>query len=476
MAFKCRKKLVGNSDVKALEERSNIRSRGNKFLIPEVVMGPCNLLDLKLKTCKSGRVPNHIGNASLRLRILSPFPNAKPVWRFPERLLHCISKTLRSSLMLPKDRGIAPFKLFLAKSRTSNDLKKEAILVQDGSDMGLQGKEKISEKMTDEEFDSLDKKARSSIILNLSNDVLREVASEITAKGIWENLKSLYMKRTAENRLYLKQKLYTIRMDENTSLLSHLDAFDSILMDLSNIDVKVEEEDHAILLICSLPHSFKNFRDTILYGKENISYRKIKSMLKSKDQIDRDITGEGSGNQAFSLFVRSKSNEKSRFSNPVCYYYHKKGHIKFNCPKLQNKGKVKKNEHGDSDTAEASVAADEIEGAIFLVTENISCSNNKWILDSACSFHMCPSKDLFSIYDPVEGGVVLVGNNVACKIVGTSTVRIKMHDGIVRTLRNVRCVPELKKNLIFLGTLESFGCKYIGEGGVLESLEVVLWL
>ncbi|PHT67900.1 hypothetical protein T459_27387 [Capsicum annuum] len=81
---------------------------------------------------------------------------------------------------------------------------------------------------------------------------------------------------------------------------------------------------------------------------------------------------------------------------------------------------------------------------------------------------MCPNKDLFSTYDPVEGRVVLLGNNVACKIVGTGTVRIKMHDGIVRTLRNIRCVPELKKNLISLGTIESFGCKYTGEGGVLE--------
>ncbi|KAM3338113.1 putative protein isoform X1 [Capsicum galapagoense] len=347
-------------------------------------------------------------------------------------------------------------------------LKIEVILIHDGSDMALQGKEKISEKMTDEEFDSLDKKARSSIILNLSDDVLREVASETTAKGMREKLKSLYMKRTVENRLYLKQKLYTIRMDENTSILSHLDAFDSILMDLSNIDVKVEEEDQVVLLIYSLPHSFKNFKDTILYGKETISYRKIKSMLKSKDQIDRDITEEGSGNQVSDLFVRSRSNEKSRFSNLVYYYCHKKGHIKFNCPKLQNKGKVKKNEHGDSDTVEASVAADEIEGAIFLVTENIFCSNNEWILYSACSFHMCPNKDLFSIYDLVEGGVVLVGNNVACKIVGTGTVRIKIHDGIVKTLINVRCVPELKKNLISLGTLESLGCKYTGEGGVLE--------
>ncbi|KAM3397845.1 hypothetical protein P3S68_001359 [Capsicum galapagoense] len=309
-------------------------------------------------------------------------------------------------------------------------LKMEAILVQDGSDMALQGKEKISEKMTDEEFDSLDKKARSSIILNLSDDVLRKVASKITVKGMWKKLKSLYMKRTIENRLYLKQKLYTIHMDENTSLLLHFDVFDSILMDLSNIDVKVEEEDQAILLLCSLPHSLKIRRPIYLSGV---------NLMKSLDLVIQCVI----------TII-------------------KKGHIKFNCPKLKNKEKVKKNEYGDSDTAEVSVAADEIERAIFLVTENISCSNNEWILDSACSFHMCPNKDLFSTYDPVEGGVVLVDNNVACKIVGTDTFRIKMHDGIVRTLRNFRCVPELKKNLISLGTLKFFGCKYTGEGGVLE--------
>ncbi|KAF3671488.1 hypothetical protein FXO37_08023 [Capsicum annuum] len=144
------------------------------------------------------------------------------------------------------------------------------------------------------------------------------------------------------------------------------------------------------------------------------------------------------------------------------------GHIRFDCPKLQNKGKVKKNEHEDSDTTEVTIAAEKIEGAIFLVTENISCSNYEWILDSACSFHMCPNKDLLTTYDLVEGGFVLVGNNVACKIIGKGTVRIKMQDGIVKTLINVRCVPELKKNLIYLGTLESLRCKCTGKCVVLE--------
>ena len=43
-----------------------------------------------------------------------------------------------------------------------------------------------------------------------------------------------------------------------------------------------------------------------------------------------------------------------------------------------------------------------------------------------------------------------------------------MHDGIVRTLSNVRHVPDLRKNLISLGTLDSNGYKFSVEGGVLR--------
>ena len=66
--------------------------------------------------------------------------------------------------------------------------------------------------MTDEEFAVIDKKEKSGIILILSNEVLHEVSEETTTKGMWEKLKTLYMKSTVENRLYLKQKLYTFRM------------------------------------------------------------------------------------------------------------------------------------------------------------------------------------------------------------------------------------------------------------------------
>src|ERR1044072_9168661 len=81
---------------------------------------------------------------------------------------------------------------------------------------------------------------------------------------------------------------------------------------------------------------------------------------------------------------------------------------------------------------------------------------------------MCPNKDWFSTYQPFDGGKVLLGNNAPCKVAGVGTIRIKMFDGIVRTLTDVRHVPELKKNLISLGTLDSKGYSFRGEGGAIR--------
>ena len=97
-----------------------------------------------------------------------------------------------------------------------------------------------------------------------------------------------------------------------------------------------------------------------------------------------------------------------------------------------------------------------------------SCPKHQWLLDSGCSYHMTPYRDWFSSYDSIEGGVILLGNNVSCKVFGIGSVKIKMHDGIIRTLTNVWHVPDLKRNLISLSALDSFGYSFSGQSGVLK--------
>src|SRR3954467_10377517 len=72
-------------------------------------------------------------------------------------------------------------------------------------------------------------------------------------------------------------------MVEGTPLKQHLDVFNSIIMDLGNIDIKVESEDQALIVLSSLQASYKSFVDTLLYGKDTISLDDVSNALKSKE-------------------------------------------------------------------------------------------------------------------------------------------------------------------------------------------------
>lgn len=77
----------------------------------------------------------------------------------------------------------------------------------------------------------------------------------------------------------------------------------------------------------------------------------------------------------------------------------------------------------------------------------------QWVINSGCSFHLCPDRNLFYKYKAMDGGRVLIRNNNVCKIVGIGYVKVKMFDGIIIAIHEVRHAPRLKRNLIYLGML-----------------------
>lgn len=68
---------------------------------------------------------------------------------------------------------------------------------------------------------------------------------------------------------------------------------------------------------------------------------------------------------------------------------------------------------------------------------------------------MCSNQDLFSSYETITGGFVMTGSNEPCGIFGIGKVKIKILNGTVRTLGQVRHVPGINKNMISLSTLDS---------------------
>ena len=156
-------------------------------------------------------------------------------------------KTQSARLEIEKFNGKNNFEIWKVKMHD--------LLVQHGVANALLGKSKQPYNITDNEWAEMDERAISAIRLCLADDVLLNIVSETTAAGLWTKLEKLYMTKSLTNRILLKRQLYSLRMKEGTSIADHLNAFNTVLVQLQSIEVKIQSEDKAITLLCSLLES-----------------------------------------------------------------------------------------------------------------------------------------------------------------------------------------------------------------------------
>nr|CAD41912.2 OSJNBa0033G05.13 [Oryza sativa Japonica Group] len=369
-------------------------------------------------------------------------------------------------------------------------VKMRAVLAQQELDDALSGFDKRTQDWSNDEK-KRDRKAMSYIHLHLSNNILQEVLKEETAAGLWLKLEQICMTKDLTSKMHLKQKLFLHKLQDDGSVMDHLSAFKEIVADLESMEVKYDEKDLALILLCSLPSSYANFRDTILYSRDTLTLKEVYDALHAKEKMKKMVPSEGSNSQAEGLVVRGSQQEKntnnksrdkssssyrgrskSRGRYKSCKYCKRDGHDISKCWKLQDKDKRtgkyipkgKKEEEG-----KAAVVTDEKSDAELLVAyAGCAQTSDQWILDTACTYHMCPNRDWFATYEVVQGGTVLMGDDTPCEVAGIGTVQIKMFDGCIRTLSDVRHIPNLKRSLISLCTLDRKGYKYSGGDGILK--------
>jgi hypothetical protein len=135
-------------------------------------------------------------------------------------------------------------------------LKMRDLLVQQGLQKALAGKTKKPTSMPDEDWEDLDARALSTIHLCLANEVLFNIIGDEATTGLWNRLESIYMTKSLTNKIFLKRQLYSLRMREGTKIADHLNFFNTLICQLSSMEVKYEDEDKEITLLCSLLESW----------------------------------------------------------------------------------------------------------------------------------------------------------------------------------------------------------------------------
>jgi hypothetical protein len=83
--------------------------------------------------------------------------------------------------------------------------------------------------MSKEDWENLDRRARSTIRLCLVYSVLLNFSGEYTTKELWDKLGNLYQSKAMVNNLFLRKKLYHLRMEYGDSVIEHLNSFNTLV-------------------------------------------------------------------------------------------------------------------------------------------------------------------------------------------------------------------------------------------------------
>jgi hypothetical protein len=85
-------------------------------------------------------------------------------------------------------------------------------------------------------------------------ECIRRIYSQVTM----EKLGNLYHSKSLVNKLFLRKKLYHLKMEDVDFVTQHLNAFNTLVSQLGSDYITLAEEDKCLTLLCSFPNSWDN--------------------------------------------------------------------------------------------------------------------------------------------------------------------------------------------------------------------------
>ena len=96
-------------------------------------------------------------------------------------------------------------------------------------------------------------------------------------------------------------------------LKEHLDELNSVLVELRDIDVKIEDEDLTMILLAFLLPSSKNFVSSFSVGKESITLEEVKSNLYSRElRLEASRNGDEASASRLSVTDSAKGQKNKK--------------------------------------------------------------------------------------------------------------------------------------------------------------------
>ena len=151
-------------------------------------------------------------------------------------------------------------------------------------------------KMTDDDWEVLNRKSVAWIRHWVYQSVFHHVSQETNAYSLWSKLEVMYERKTAQNKASVIRRLVNMKYKDGRNVAEHLNDFQGLINQLATMNMVLDDELQALLLLSSLLDSWKTLVVSISNSSPNgvliIDMVKDRMFNEAERRIEQTMSGE----------------------------------------------------------------------------------------------------------------------------------------------------------------------------------------
>jgi hypothetical protein len=317
--------------------------------------------------------------------------------------------------------------------------------------------------------------------MSVKDNIIPHIRDCKTSKEMWDVLKGLYETSNANQILFLKTKLLSIKMEANESISNFVSRIKDLSDKLGDIGEKVSSSDLVTITLKGLVQDYKVFISALSARQTPPTFDELAGILLQEEERMKNYDLDSSGSD-LALIARGKRSyrgklwdkNKGKFQakqkgmahpdsyvkrNIECEYCGKPGHLAKDCYRRKNheSNQRYKRHNGNFVHKDTSVNDGFKNIKLFISEAALSAETddeNAWFIDSGASTHMSCHKEWYDeYYENIDGTHIYLGDNRSHKVQGYGVISVNLPNGQLRQIHDVMYVPGIKKNLIYVSTI-----------------------